>query len=399
MSPALGSTISIPEIQPAVEPQKLPRGNDPSIILDLPTQSEYDHAWRINAPEWRGMLTTSQYFSREAYLLTAPLTRKGQCHAWILTSPTLPKNSDGSRPILSGCETFLKNAYVARSGKVEKILAHGIGSVFCRHEYRGKGYAGRMISELGKKLETHQQPEGKSGTFSVLYSDIGPKFYAKYGWKAFQSTHIILPPLDPSEYRKLQNDWPAVEDLVSEDLPKIPTTLYLEEKLEKLSKDRPNVPHVAIQPDFAHFGWHQMREEFLCEVSGRPFPKIKGAIHRSTGIALIWCRVYAEDPSEWHLDILHVAIPPSLAGSSKTVEALSALLLRAQSEAHAWSMQAGVELWDPSEEVLQAAQRLRSEEDGEIEIISRDDKHICCLKWNGPEDEVVWVAKEKYPWC
>lgn len=38
---------------------------------------------------------------------------------------------------------------------------------------RGKGYAARMMKELGTKLDTWQQEDGKRADFTVLYSDIG----------------------------------------------------------------------------------------------------------------------------------------------------------------------------------------------------------------------------------
>ncbi len=82
----------------------------------------------------------------------------------------MPQNE---RPILGSCESFRKRALVARAGKLEDVISHGIGSVFCNPEYRGRGYAQRMIEELGKKLDTWNQKDGKKTDFTVLYSDIG----------------------------------------------------------------------------------------------------------------------------------------------------------------------------------------------------------------------------------
>ena len=85
-----------------------------------------------------------------------------------------------SRTILASCETYRKRALVKRQdGQVREVISHGIGSVFCNPQLRGRGYAGRMFRELGKLLETWQQQEGQKADFTVLYSDIGKVHRAK----------------------------------------------------------------------------------------------------------------------------------------------------------------------------------------------------------------------------
>jgi hypothetical protein len=82
-------------------------------------------------------------------------------------------------------------------------------------------------------------------------------------------------------------------------------------------------------------------------------------------------------------------------------DAMAALLLRSQLEAHDWDMAAGVEVWDPPSLVVASAGNLRSEEQGNVEIITRDKEHICSLRWAGDSEtrSVEWIAKEKYAWC
>lgn len=67
------------------------------------------------------------------------------------------------------------------SGDVEEVISHGIASVFYDPRGRGRGYVQRMIEELAARLDTWQQPDGKTTGFTVLYSDIGKKFYSKAG--------------------------------------------------------------------------------------------------------------------------------------------------------------------------------------------------------------------------
>jgi GNAT superfamily N-acetyltransferase len=390
-------------------PKPVPKSERPAadsedIVLVPANDLEYVQTWHLNAGEWRGPLSIEQYLRRERTLQNLDLTKNGHITAWILTSNKLPRNADGTRPILCSCETLMKHAYVAKNGKVQKILTHGIGSVYCRPEYRGTGYAGRMMVELGKAVETWQQPNGTKGTFSVLYSDIGVKFYSQRGWKAFPSTHIHLMPVDESSYNLIKGfqSLPCVEDLTTGDMPNIPLIHQLEQELIDLSKTSPDVPHVAIRPDMPHLQWHFAREEIQARELGVPggLPLVKGAIHRATGTSLIWCRVYANKEAENQLHILRTVIDPSKSADEPEIQsALAALLLRAQLEAQKWNMQNGVELWSPSPTVVKAAESLH--EGKKIEIISRDKEHVCSLKWiGGPADEeVVWVANEKYAWC
>lgn len=384
----------------AVDPASQPPSQSSDLKLVPATPLEYVQTSCLNADEWKGPLSLDEYLEREVILQSVDLTRGGQITGWILTSDALPKNLDGSRPILACCESIPIHAYLARNGKIQKVQAHGIASVYTRPEYRGKGYAGRMMADLGKRLESWQTSDGVLNPFSVLFSDIGTKFYSKFGWKVFPSTHIHLSPLDQKDYEAARSLFPGTEDLSSSDLRAIPTVSYMEQNLLNLSKANPATTHVGIRPDLEHFEWHFARDEFQCRILGRGDPRIKGAIHRATGMALIWCRVYAADQKDWQLHILHVVIPPTTIDSEGVQDAMSALLLRAQREAHNWEMAAGVEVWDPTHLVVASAQRLRTEEEGKVEIITRDKEHLCSLRWTaGPDDDVVWVAKEKYGWC
>lgn len=384
--------------QPALDLSTLPSKGDSTVSLEPGNIAEYEQTWRLNGSEWKGFLSEEAYYDRELYLGDAEMTRDGRATPWVLVSSELPVNEDGSRAILASSETILKNAYVAKNGKLESVLSHGIGSVHCRPEYRGRGYAVKMISELSKKLETWQQVKGNKGRFSVLYSDIGPVYYAKHGWKPFLSTHITLQPLNTMHYDRLRSlhKVPKVQDLRLEDLDALPFTAELEYKLTAMSKSSPDKTFVAFRPERSVFEWHFRREEYLTEVLGREQPEIKGAIHRDTGIAMVWCRTYSAESSGWHLSVLHVHVPHTVASVDEIRSKLAALFLRAQREADKWDMEAGVETWDPNEDMVAAAAMIT----GDVQIVSRDQEHICSLKWNGPEtDEVVWLANERYAWC
>lgn len=418
-SPSLSTTAP-----PPVASHLLPAPSASDLILVPATPLEGTQLLHLNAAEWKGPLTMPQYLKREHRLMNQVLTRDGQLTYWILTSSSLPRNEDGTRPILASCETLRKRGFVARNGKVESVVCHGIGSVFTRQEHRGRGYAGRMMVDLGKRLETWQAPDGHKNPFSVLYSDIGRNYYTRFGWKVYTSTHIHLAQLDDRAYDKILRsaNLPPVEDLIASDLSSLEADALLVDDLKLRSSTHPNIPHVAIRPDMEHFSWHHAREEYLSSVLNLPHkPLIKGAICRQAKTALIWSRIYAADPKQYQLRILRIVSPVEYKSESQRQEvasALAALLLRAQLEASRSQMASGVEVWSPEDITITAGQILKDAEaralgggeNGEtkaaeqVQVITRDKEHICSLRWAGHEEEdqgsdVVWVGNEMYAWC
>ena len=151
--------------------EALPPSKSPQLALLHPTYEETIAIWNLNGQVWRGRLSMEAYIRRDQHLADQALTRNGGITSWILTDTTKTPNA---RPILSSCESIKKQAYVKRGNEeVREVISHGIGSVFCDPQYRGRGYAKRMVEELGKKLDTWAQPESTRTNFSVLYSDIG----------------------------------------------------------------------------------------------------------------------------------------------------------------------------------------------------------------------------------
>lgn len=150
---------------------RLPPSDSSDLALVHPTYEEKQATWRLNGEAWRGPMDITAYLRREAHLENQAFTRDGGIAFWILVETTLPPNA---RPILSSCESLRKKAIIAQKNhRVKDIVSYGVGSVFCNPEYRGRGYAQRMIKELGKKLDTWQEKDGERASFTVLYSDIG----------------------------------------------------------------------------------------------------------------------------------------------------------------------------------------------------------------------------------
>lgn len=152
----------------------LPSSNSATLTLTHPTHAEKVAIWKLNGASWSGALSLPSYLRREEHLANQAFTRDGGLTFWILVDGSSPHSPDIPRKILGSCETLRKRALMAtKEGNVEEVVCQGVGSVFCAPELRGRGYAGRMMGELGKELERWQQKEGTKCVFTVLYSDIG----------------------------------------------------------------------------------------------------------------------------------------------------------------------------------------------------------------------------------
>jgi len=146
---------------------ELPDSKSPSLALTHPTAEEYTEIATSNAASWRGALPLESYLRREKALAQTPFTKDGGISFWALID-TAAEN----RQVLASCETLKHRALVVRHGKVQDVICHGIASVWCKPEMRRRGYAARMIQELGDKLGSWQSDE-RDVMFTVLFSDIG----------------------------------------------------------------------------------------------------------------------------------------------------------------------------------------------------------------------------------
>lgn len=176
----------------------LPPSDSPHLTLLHPTPQEKIAIWTLNGQAWRGRMDLPTYVRRETHLENQAFTRGGGITFWILVDISLPPNK---RPILASCESLRKRALIAgEDGQLKDITSHGIGSVFCNPAYRGRGYAQRMIIELGHNLDHWQQENGKRASFTVLYSDIGKVISLQLHW------FVAIAPAETG-FRNSTQDW------------------------------------------------------------------------------------------------------------------------------------------------------------------------------------------------
>ncbi|KAK3324073.1 hypothetical protein B0T19DRAFT_443511 [Cercophora scortea] len=389
----------------------LPSASSPSLILTHPTAAERSRIWASTHPMWGPALTLDGYLSREAYLTTVPLAKEGGVTHWILTDGSQPPDV---RPLLSSCETLRKRALSACASTstptdvtVVDGIAHGLGSVFTDEQYRGRGYASRMMQELGKRLRTWQvSTNNNNGSspphalFSVLYSDIGKTFYARSGWAPFASSHIEFP---PSPSTPTESPAPVAKPIGYHELAELCSVdaRLLRSQLTRRAATHPGTACVALLPDLDAMLWHLMREDFMTtHIFGRT-PSIKGAVSGPPGrrVWAVWTRGYygGLDKVEGNtLHILRVVVEDEDMDVEELVGGFGEIVRLAQAEAAAWRS-ADVQMWNPTEKVAALVEACGIEH----KTVVRDVSSIASLMWYGEGETggLDWVANEKYGWC
>ncbi|CAI6246490.1 unnamed protein product [Periconia digitata] len=394
----------------------LPDHTSTNLIICHPTSDEKLHQWKLNSAEWRGALPHEAYLRREEMLSNQALTRDDGITYWILVDETATHHAleptSKSRLPLASCESYRKKAFVWKDGEVRETICHGIGSVYCAPQLRGRRYAQRMMQGVGEALRTHQTDDTEC-FFSILYSDIGKAFYAKCGWEPFTSSHLSIPARVSGLVDR--HDVPIARPLHAKDVAELCAIdqAMLRETLEA----RPQASNIAVAlvPDVETMQWHHSREEFVAgELYGRE-PDVKGAIvgnKKGERAWMYWTRVWTNtNPHERQgntLHILRLVFENHVQAGKENVDAGSrhldenmvvALMLAAQEEAQRWTMEQ-VEMWNPSEVALAAAQKLHST----AKLVQRDRESIASLKWYpehaGPvASSIDWVCNERYAWC
>ncbi|KAI4250452.1 MAG: hypothetical protein L6R40_000050 [Gallowayella cf. fulva] len=329
---------------------------------------------------------------------------------WVLVEKNLPPDH---RRIFCSCESFLKRSLMSdTAGKVEDVIIHGIASVFCPLEYRRRGYAARHMKEIAKALRNWQSYQTRVAG-SVLYSDIGRRYYAKFGWQPNASNwHMEFPPMNIP--------WSSIaREIVEDDLGGL---CQRDEAIirDALAKPTDGVKkRVTILPDVDHMLWHIRKEDFATQKLFGKTPRAKGAIAGPPGhqVWAIWTHRYYMHPNSESpgnvLYILRLVVegddsanrPPSSRDKAfqqekpeRPVESLIAVLHCAQAEAAEWQLN-HVKLWEPSPWV----QDVITKSNISHRFVEREDDSVASCMWyddhHGQEAAPVWINNEHYAWC
>ncbi|KAL8791386.1 MAG: hypothetical protein Q9213_000002 [Squamulea squamosa] len=395
---------------PRVAQDDLPDSGSPNLHLTQATPDECVKIWTDTSVSWRDSLTVPVYLQEQLYLKTIPLAKNDGMTIWILVEKQCPPDH---RRIFCSCESFLKRSLMSNAAcQIEEVIVHGVASVFCPLEYRRRGYATRHMTELANVLCTWQSDQARVAG-SILYSDIGKSFYAKFGWQPNPSNwHLEFQPTNQprsSLVRELFKD--DLEELCKRD------EVIIREAMAKPRDGAKKL--VTVLPDLDHMLWHIGKETFATERLFGKTPRAKGAIAGLPGsqVWAIWTHRYYTHPTvEAHSNVLYILrlvvegddcmnkVPSTrennLFRDNRTSQAdsLIAVLKYAQAEAAEWLLDY-IKLWEPTPWVQDVIRKSSVN----YRKIEREGDSIASGLWyneaSGNEAVPVWINNEHYAWC
>jgi hypothetical protein len=388
-----------------------PSSESSELCLAHPTSNELVAISMGTAAMWKDALSLPAFLEEYQVMATAPLARGDGMTTWVLVDKnTVP----GQRQIFSSCESYRKRALRSDTeGIVVEVIIHGIASVFCASEYRGRGYPKRMMRELSTKLFTWHTT-GKQCVGSILYSDIGKSYYAGLGWKCDPSnTHIELRPLHHTKS-------PLARPVLVTHLPDLCKRDEALIRTQMACPTQDSRPRVSIVPDLDHIGWHLAKEEFACNYLFGKTPHSMGAIAGSPGnqVWALWTHRYYDHPDvEKPNNVLYIlrlvmeadeTITHSRRGSAmlndkehdtEQILHLEAVLQAAQTEALTWKLDT-IQLWNPSPLVIHILEEIGMH----YEVVEREKESIASGLWYDEHGGIsdlapLWLNNEHYAWC
>lgn len=361
-------------------------------LVEARNQKQIEKCLKENYSAWGGSLSEEMYFNREATLARCDFAKSSQ-KTWVLIEQE--KNEATCLDILSACETYFHECVIAfppskvddtsPTATVLKGKCLAIASVFTTDRHRKKGYASKLLSKLLERARN-----GMDGVIaSTLYSDIGPSYYAKMGWKCYPSYSLCLDLTNAKadvdqmetfanlEFIELAQTIPLIEMAAF----KIPSTIAVRSK--KLGK-----PVFSMIPTFTSQAWLWARSEYYY-----------ANLYSGNKTKLKYCGIKCRESSSFvlfMLDFKECILKVTLMSVDQEKDAAS-LLLALTAHAREWKLNR-VEIWDPPSELerwsLQVGYRLEARQD-----------HLSSLCLSGfssssssAETDAAWLNNEKLYW-
>jgi GNAT superfamily N-acetyltransferase len=194
------------------------------------------------ADAWRGTLTVEQFVNRNRRLERHPFGAR-RCHAWALEKEGQIVSSLDALDITLGA--------LDHRGDWREVPGVLIASVITPPEHRGHGYASSLLHQFFQRPETAN---------AVLYSDIAPAFYERFGFHAFPRYVATGDPRGGS-------DLPASSEL------------ELAEFAARLGAHRQQLvrgsakPGGSLIPDAELLDWKVERFRYIADLAGTVFPQ------------------------------------------------------------------------------------------------------------------------------
>lgn len=197
------------------------------------------------ASEWRGALTEEQFAERNKRLYRHPYGTKIRTYAL----------KDESGAVLSSLDRLPISLRRWQDGKTTILPGEILASVVTPKALRGKGYAQQMmkhyVASLGERT-------------GVLYSDIGPEFYAKLGYRPFPRVECEIPLV------RVTTEWANIESAPVSEVHQAMDTAR-NRFLKKTEGDA-----FCIEPDPFFLDWQLERFHFFAQIAGVEWDGLAG---------------------------------------------------------------------------------------------------------------------------
>ncbi|TQS31468.1 hypothetical protein Golomagni_08249, partial [Golovinomyces magnicellulatus] len=243
-----------------------------------------------------------------------------------------------------------------------------------------------MMALLGDHLASEQSAKAGSAQFSILFSDIGKKFYAKQGWQALGDKHISIPVVPTPTPFQLPL---GIAEIKDQDLPALAQRdeELLRQQVAKPNPEDPNKIRVAVLPDMDTWEWQYRREDFIRQhIHGRK-PTVRGAIYTplsnpSARVWALWSRTrYGGSEGYPFINIMHflrfvIEDEDAISDQDLTV-ALKGIFAVANKECNDWGC-TRIDMWSPSSRVV----NLISNKAPELKaaLVTRENDNIASLR-------------------
>ncbi|KIY64002.1 hypothetical protein CYLTODRAFT_425607 [Cylindrobasidium torrendii FP15055 ss-10] len=344
-------------------------------------------------------LTVDEFVAADEVRSQAAHANNGKSLSWVLA----PRDDPTTLDFRCACSTYRRTALIKRPNDAEPQEVHSyiIVGVLTPPQNRGKGYASLMMRLVHDLVGANVLPEGLSrptdfhpAQFSILYSGVGPKFYATsrpysqgfskdldygVGWIPRDSTssvYIIPEGVHvekdlPDGWRWLQHDemaalWENEKQFIAEGMQNT------SQSSQVLFSVLPSGGVEEFQRAWAHYLYDKLD----------PPMNIAGAVRNDARAVVSWALNGEKEPRGLILTRLR-------ADSEQDGEDVlrAAIALTAQHGLRE------VEMWNMPLHLRGAAAKLGFAQKERVDILPS-------FKWYGPErpEDVVWMNNERYCW-
>lgn len=210
--------------------------------IEIATQAARESLFSQRAELFKNTLTSEQYIQRNYALYEHPFGQK-RMQTRIL------RNQAG-KAIASFDALQVRIAMKVAGKEIENRDGFLIASVMTPVEERTRGYASKLLGDFFS--ENSEAP-------MVLYSDIEPKFYAKWGFherQAFAVQSTMDKTAVPEKFERVSSEEFAI---------------HAQETRALLLKECANAGFLNLDPEL--MDWHLERYRVFARVAGKAFPE------------------------------------------------------------------------------------------------------------------------------